>query len=76
MIGIANRAERLRIANRVIQQKVNETVQTDRDVLDWLKFAQSETDGNTEQIVAAFAELLGQLTDRSEEPADRKTEAA
>lgn len=47
MIGIASRAERLRIAQRVARQKVNDEglVSTEKDLLDWLKFAQSETDG-------------------------------
>ena len=47
MVSIASRAERLRIAMRAVRQRVREdgTIETDRDVLDWLKFAQSETDG-------------------------------
>lgn len=47
MIDIASRAERLRIAMRVVRQCVRDdgTIETDRDVLDWLKYAQSETTG-------------------------------
>ena len=46
MIGVANRAERLRIANRIIRQRTKgDIIETDKDLLDWLKFAQSETDG-------------------------------
>jgi hypothetical protein len=47
MVGIATRAERLRLAQRVIRQKVTEEgeLMTDKDLLDWLKFAQGETDG-------------------------------
>lgn len=47
MIDISSRAERLRIAMRVVRQKVRAdgTIETDRDVLDWLKYAQSETTG-------------------------------
>ena len=48
MSGISTRAERLRIAMRVARQKVREEtgeIVTARDILDWLKFAQSETDG-------------------------------
>lgn len=47
MVDIAGRAERLRIARRVVRQKVDEEgyVLTEKDLLDWLKFAQSETDG-------------------------------
>ena len=45
MVGIASRSERLRIAMRVVRQKTRAdgVIETDRDVLDWLKFAQSET---------------------------------
>lgn len=47
MVDVAGRAERLRIAMRAIRNKVKEDgrVMTEKDVLDWLKFAQSETDG-------------------------------
>ena len=44
MVGIAAKAERLRLAKRVVREKVKgEIVETDRDLLDWLRFAQSET---------------------------------
>jgi hypothetical protein len=41
MIDIASRAERLRIAMRVVRQKVREdgTPETEKDLLDWLKYA-------------------------------------
>lgn len=42
MVDIASRAERLRIAMRLVRKKGYES---DKDLLDWLKFAQSETDG-------------------------------
>ena len=47
MAGIAARAERLRIANRAARQsvKADGMLETNRDILDWLKFAQSETEG-------------------------------
>lgn len=47
MIDIASRAERLRIAMRAVRQRVRDdgTIETDRDVLDWLKYAQGETTG-------------------------------
>jgi predicted transcriptional regulator len=59
MVGIANRAERLRIAMRVARQSVKEdgTISTRRDILDWLKYAQSETDAiklELEKIAATF----------------------
>lgn len=42
MTGIATRAARLRFAKRIIEKL---GTNTDKDILDWLKFAQSETDG-------------------------------
>lgn len=46
MIGIASRAERLRLAMRAVKAKTKDGIpQSDKDVLEWLKFAQSETDG-------------------------------
>ena len=47
MIDISSRAERLRMAMRVVRQRTRAdgTLETDKDVLDWLKYAQSETTG-------------------------------
>lgn len=59
MIGIASRAERLRLAMRVIKTKMKDGVlQSDKDALEWLKFAQSETDGvklDLGKLAASFA---------------------
>lgn len=57
MVGIAGRAERLRIAHRLIRQRVSAegVVLTDKDILDWLKFAQSETDGIKLDLAALTA---------------------
>lgn len=46
MVGIASRAERLRIAMQVVRSKIQYSLPaTEKDLLDWLKYAQSETDG-------------------------------
>jgi transposase-like protein len=47
MVDVASRAERLRLAARVARQAIKDdgTIETNADLLDWLKFAQSETDG-------------------------------
>lgn len=42
LTGVAHKAERLRLAKRVI---ANLQTFTEKDLLDWLKFVQSETDG-------------------------------
>lgn len=55
MTGIATRAERLRLAKRVVAQfEDDETgnIRTARDPLDWIKLAQSETDGAKLDLVA------------------------
>jgi transposase len=47
MIDAASRAERMREVYRVLRAKRQEdgALRTDKDSLDWLKYAQSETDG-------------------------------
>lgn len=67
MVDVASRAERLRIAMRAVRQRVGEeTVETEKDVLDWLKFAQSETDGVKLDLskLAALGEANASLADR------------
>jgi len=74
MVGIASRAERLRIAMQVVRQKVQaDGVQTDRDALDWLKFAQSETDGAKLDLAALLGAMEGAETGGTEnrKPAGR-----
>ena len=67
MLGMASRAERLRLTNRVIRQKVKDGVaETEKDLLDWVKFAQSETDGIKLDLskLAALTEADASLADR------------
>lgn len=48
--GIAQRSERIKIVKQLTRQKlINGLVITDKDLLDWLKFAQSETTGEAGQ---------------------------
>lgn len=61
MVGIAGRGARLRLAQRVMRQRTADdgTLSTKADLLDWLKFAQSETDGvklDLTRLAAAFSE--------------------
>lgn len=60
MIGIASRAERLRIAQQVIRQKIKAdgSFRTGRDLLEWLKFAQSETDGAKLDLTTILEDAL------------------
>jgi len=68
MVGIASRAERLRLTQRVIRQKISDEglLDTDKDLLDWIKFAQSETDGVKLDLskLAALGETNVSLADR------------
>lgn len=58
MMHISSRAERLRIAMRVARARTQgEVPETEKDLLDWLKFAQSETDGAKIDL-SKLAELL------------------
>lgn len=55
LTGVAHKAERLRLAKRAINQL---GIRTEKDLLDWLKYMQSETDG----IKLDFTELLAAVT--------------
>ena len=76
---IASRAERLRIAMQAVRQRVRDdgTIDTDRDVLDWLKFAQSETTGirlgfSHGEVQAMNAEFESLWQDSVEAEVDRR----
>ena len=60
MVGIATRAERMRLVKRAVAQRfhANGTVDTKADVLDWLKFAQSETTGAVNDLAERIADTL------------------
>lgn len=60
LTGISAKAERLRIAMRVVRERISqESVKTNKDVLEWLKFAQSETDGTKFDLAPLFEALEG-----------------
>jgi hypothetical protein len=65
MIDISSRAERLRIAMRVVRQRVRAdgTPETEKDLLDWLKFVQSETDGAKIDFSKLAEVLAGENSD-------------
>lgn len=62
LTGIAAKAERLRMAKRIIARLDNNT---ERDLLDWLKYAQGETDG----VKLGLAELFAAVTKDGEQMA-------
>jgi predicted transcriptional regulator len=74
MIGVASRAERLRITNKVIRTKVKEGIpETEKDLLEWLKFAQSETDGvklDLGKLAASIAPAEAPVADRGSSAGD------
>jgi len=59
MTDIAGRAKRLRIAKRIIRDKQNAS---EKDLLDWLKYAQGETDGIRLDL-AALIEAASSVAD-------------
>lgn len=65
MIGIASRAERVRIAKRLVAQRVRDDmlIMSERDLLDWLKYVQGETDGLRLDL-ASLAEAATSLADQ------------
>lgn len=65
LVDIASRAERLRIAMRVVRQRTKQDeIITSRDLLDWLKFAQSETDGAELKLTTVFEALEAETRTR------------
>jgi hypothetical protein len=58
LTGISLRSERLRVIKRVIRQSVkdDQKIRTEKDILEWLKYAQSETNGTDvlEQLIASL----------------------
>lgn len=67
MLDVSSRAERLRIAMRVIRTKMkNGEVETEKDLLDWLKFAQGETDG-VKLDLAAVHEATASVADSGQD---------
>jgi len=72
MVGIASRAERLRLAMRVVRERTKgEAPETDRDLLEWLKFAQSETDGIKLSLTAQLAAVSTTETPVADSGSDR-----
>ena len=67
MTGVSQKAERLRIAMRAVRQKLKDDgkVRTARDLLDWLKFAQSETDGAKIDLASIFEAMEGETETRT-----------
>ena len=64
MTGIALKAERLRVAKRMIRN----AKWSKRDVLDWLKYAQGETDG----LKLDLTDILAAVTEEPEQMADSR----
>lgn len=62
MVGVSSRAERLRLAMRIVRQRTDEegNIKSEKDLLDWLKFAQSETDGAKIDLSKLAALLAGE----------------
>jgi len=60
MFGLATRAERLRLAKRVIRERLEHTSipPSSKDLLDWLKYFQSETDGIKLDLTAFLEDAL------------------
>lgn len=53
-VGIAKRSERLKIAQRIVRQKLLGEIPSDRDLLEWLKYSQGETDGIKQSLNLNF----------------------
>ncbi len=81
LTGISTRAERMRIVMQVVRQRVAEAEGTEfvlskKDILEWLKFAQSETDGAKLDLSSLFEDLAAQTEIDSERSEESSAEAA
>jgi hypothetical protein len=66
MLDITSRAARVRLAKRIVNERIRgQKIETKRDLLDWLKFVQSETDG-VRLGLAAMAMSHAQTAERSQ----------
>jgi hypothetical protein len=63
LTGVANKAERIRLAKRVIN---TQGLRTEKDLLDWLKYVQGETDG----VKLDFTELISAIAANDAKMAD------
>lgn len=72
MTDIAGRAERLRIAKRMIRNKKEDS---SKDLLDWLRYAQGETDGIKLDLAALVEATTSVAGDRSDRDAPNITES-
>jgi len=61
MMGAATRAERIRIAKKAVREALKQTKITEKDLLDWLKYMQSETDGIKLGLADDLTEALASL---------------
>jgi len=77
MVGIAQRGERLRIVRRVIREKIEEdtNIETKKDILEWLKYAQTETDG-VKLDLTALAQAAGLVADSGQDRMGEEEETA
>lgn len=81
LTGISTRAERMRIVMQVVRQRITEKegkefVESKRDILEWLKLAQSETDGAKLDLSSLFEDLAAQTEIDSERSEESSAEAA
>lgn len=70
MVGIASRAQRLRWLNKTIANRINAdgSLQTDKDVVDLIKIAISETDG-VKIDLSKLSEMVVSEVNESQAPA-------
>lgn len=81
MRGLAIRAERTRVAKRAIKRMIDEEtgdIKTSKDILDWLKYMQSETNGAIFSIpeLTAFAQNAASMAGGGQEESPEAAQPA
>jgi hypothetical protein len=78
LTGFATKAERIRLAKKVIRQAITAEgfVKTRKDVLDWLKYLKSELDSIEFRsiLIEVFGPALRQAQEQANEPLDAEWE--
>jgi len=75
MVGIASRAERLRIAKKMVRLQLARVKPTQKDLLEWLKYAQGETDGIKLDLTPLY-DALAPVAGSGQSGADEETVSA
>lgn len=74
LVGLAARVERLRLSMRIARQLSQKSKPTNKDLLEWMKFIQSETDGAKLDLSTLFGDDAPVSADSDADTENTQTE--